>query len=119
VKVLTAWILLIAAVVAVIAAFAARRSDSAAEPSGLHGTVRELLPARRCPGSEPCLRPARNQEVFFTKGGDMVVARTDQRGRLRLLLKPGRYDTVSLRPASVTVQSGHFDRHDFTKPYGH
>ena len=48
-----------------------------------------------------------------------VTTWTDQRGRFRLLLEPGRYETGSMTPASVTVRSGHFDRRDFTYPYEH
>jgi hypothetical protein len=43
----------------------------------------------------------------------MAAVFTDGRGRFRVLLKPGRYETTGLAPAFVTVRSGHFDHRDF------
>ena len=108
-KVLTVWLVLVAAVVVVAGVYAAR-NHSHAEPSGLHGRVQDRL---HC-GRPPC-PPARRLQLTFTNGSNTVVTFTDGRGRFSVLLEPGRQQT-GLTPSSVTVRAGHFDHRDFTYP---
>src|SRR5262245_8353481 len=115
-KVLAAWLVLVAVVVAVVAAFAARNSDGDAQPSGLHGTVRIPKSSSLCPVGRRC-PPARHRQLVFTNDRNTIVATTDDRGRFRVLLQPGRYEISGLAPAQVTVRSGHFDHRDFTYAY--
>jgi len=115
-KVLAAWLVLVAAVVAVVAVLAAWKSGGNAEPSGLYGILRIPQSSSLCPAGRRC-PPAPHKEIVLTSrtdtGTDMAVVFTDGRGRFRVLLKPGRYETTGLAPAFVTVRSGHFDHRDF------
>jgi hypothetical protein len=111
---------------ALVAAFLAADA-SAKNASGLHGTVTEGPTKPVCRPDESCDRPAAGLRLRFVRSGMTVAAvRTDQRGRYRVSLRPGRY-AVRLRqaglgwivePTHVTVPSGRYARVNFYRDTG-
>jgi hypothetical protein len=102
---------------ALFAAFLA--ADASASPSGLYGRVMEgtTQPVSRAKAS--CDRPAVNLRLRFVRNGMTVAAtRTDDRGRYRISLRPGRYAVRAatngvgsiVEPSQVTVPAARYAR---------
>lgn len=108
---------------AVLAAFLA--ADASA--SGLYGTVREGPTQPVCRTDARCDRPAAKLRLRFVRNGMTVAAaRTDDRGRYRVALRPGRYAVRTERnglgsiiePSDVTVPSARYARVNFYRDTG-
>jgi hypothetical protein len=102
---------------ALLAAFLGAAGSASA--SGLYGTVREGPTQPVCRANAACDRPAANVRLRFVRNGMMVAAaRTDDRGRYRVALRPGRYAVRAaanglgsiVKPSPVTVPAGRFVR---------
>jgi hypothetical protein len=80
-----------------------------------------------CKPGEPCGRPAREVTLAFQRGGKTIAtAATDEHGRYRVKLSPGRYE-VMLRdgspskvgqPKTVAVPSEGYAKHDLSFDIG-
>jgi hypothetical protein len=108
---------------AILAAFLA--ADAGA--SGLYGTVREGPTKPVCRTSTSCDRLAANLRLRFVRNGMTVAAtRTDERGRYRIALRPGRYAVRSagsglgsmVEPSHVAVPAGRYARVNFYRDTG-
>jgi hypothetical protein len=111
---------------ALLAAFLAA-DGSARSASGLYGTVREGPTRPVCRVNESCDRPAANLRLRFVRNGMTVAAaRTDDRGRYRVALRPGRYAVRSasnglgsiIEPSQVTVPAARYARVNFYRDTG-
>jgi hypothetical protein len=108
---------------ALLAAFLA--ADAGA--SGLYGTVREGPIRPVCRANASCDRPAANVRLRFVRNGMTVAAaRTDDRGRYRVALRPGRYAVRAganglgslVEPSHVTVPATRYARVNFYRDTG-
>ena len=97
-------------------------------PGGLHGTVL-IDPARPvCMVGKSCSAPDKHDVLVFRHTGRRpVTARTDDRGRYRVTLAPGRYSVSAPRrskigrgllPKTVVVARGRYARVNFTIDIG-
>jgi hypothetical protein len=110
---------------ALLVAFLA--ADAGASASGLYGTVREGPIRPVCRANTSCDRPAANLRLRFVRNGMTVAAvRTDDRGRYRVALHPGRYAVRSaasgvgsiVEPSHVTVPAARYARVNFYRDTG-
>lgn len=111
---------------ALLAAFLAA-DGSARSTSGLYGTVREGPTKPVCRVNERCDRPAANLRLRFVRNGMTVAAvRTDESGRYRVALRPGRYAVRSaaggvgsiVEPSDVRVPRRGYARVNFYRDTG-
>jgi Carboxypeptidase regulatory-like domain len=102
---------------AILAAFLA--ADASASAGGLYGTVREGPTQPVCRTNARCDRPAAKLRLRFVRNGMTVAAtRTDDRGRYRISLRPGRYAVRAatngvgsiVEPSQVTVPAARYAR---------
>jgi hypothetical protein len=108
-----------------LAAAAAQSADTAG--SGLYGKV-VIEPAMPvCRPGVPCSRPAKDLKLVFLRNGRVVKTTiTDDLGRYRIALQPGRYTVRprlqrlrnALEPAGVKVPRGRFAKRNFTLDVG-
>src|SRR5919201_5578555 len=70
--------------------------------SGLHGTV-VISPAQPvCMVGQSCTKPDANDVLAFWRAGRRVgTTRTDDSGRYRIALAPGRYVVTAPRPHGI------------------
>ena len=96
--------------------------------SGLHGTV-EISPAQPvCMVGQSCTKPDANDVLAFWRAGRRVgTTRTDDSGRYRIALAPGRYVVTAprhhgigrgLEPREVPVPTRRNVRVNFTLDIG-
>jgi hypothetical protein len=120
-------ILLTIAAFFLAAAAAAHNADTAGS-AGLYGKV-VIEPAMPvCRPGVPCSRPAKELKLAFLQNGHVVkTTPTDERGRYRIALAPGRYAVRprtqqrlrnALEPAAVKVTRGRFTKRNFTLDVG-
>lgn len=89
---------------------------SGAGRSGLRGAVFRGPTTPVCRAGTPCTAPAAHVVVVFRRNGHAIRARTDARGRYRVLLAPGtwqialasRRSGLSIAPRQVRVVAGRF-----------
>ena len=110
-------ILPIFAAVATAAACGAQTSGGGSS-AGLYGTVRISPATPVCQAGRSCSKPARHFRLVFVQQGQTVTATTNDHGRYRVDLDPGRYGVRRVKPALATVPSGRFARRDFTYDAG-
>ena len=91
--------------------------------SGLYGVVRKGPTRPVCRVGMPCDAPAEVTLVFARGGTDIGRTRSKPDGSYRIRLPSGYYTVTTLerigisrnlRPASVHVRAGHFDKLDFS-----
>jgi hypothetical protein len=118
-------ILLTIAAASSAAACGAQGSGEAAHAAGLYGRVLIEPATPTCRPGVPCSKPAPGFELVFLRDGRRVAhATTDERGRYRIRLAPGRYVVEPegrrprLHPATAAVPSDRFAKHDFTYDAG-
>jgi hypothetical protein len=101
------------------AAFLAALLTADASASGLYGIVSEGPTEPVCRANARCDRPAANVRLRFVRNGMTVAAVcTDDRGRYRIALRPGRYAVrlaasgigSIMEPSHVTVPSSRYAR---------
>ena len=111
---------------ALAAAVAVSSAGAATNPSGLRGIVMRGPIAPVCVAGQPCSKPAKDVTLVFVRNGK--VARrttTNDQGRYRVALAPGRYAvrltagqklTIGrgLEPTHVRVVANRFRRVDFS-----
>lgn len=90
--------------------------------TGLKGRVMRGPITPVCRTNVPCDEPARGVKLLFSRSGKVVAtARTNDKGRYRVTLRPGRYAVRTNRigperrtsPSSATVPSDRVKRRDF------
>jgi hypothetical protein len=92
-------------------------AQGAPKPSGLYGLVMRGPVTPVCQVGIPCDEPAANVTFLLVRKGKSTRVRTDDRGRYRVRLAPGRYVIArsnwgpgSIEPASARVPYGRFAR---------
>ena len=117
------------AFVALAAAVVASSPATGTSSSGLRGLVTRGPITPVCVAGQPCSEPAKNVTLVFSRNGRVVRrARTNDQGRYRVALAPGRYRVVApartagvgrgLDPTSVTVPRSRYKRVNFTLDVG-
>ena len=98
-------------------ALAAASAGAPPKPSGLYGLVMRGPVTPVCRVGIPCDEPAANVTFLLVRKGKSVRVRTDDKGRYRVRLAPGRYVITrtnwgpgSIKPASARVPFGRFAR---------
>lgn len=96
-------------------------------PSGLRGVVTKSPTRPVCLAGEPCSAPAARVTLAFLRQ-DRLAARatTDDRGRYRVLLRPGSYEVRGprlgigrgIRPAAARVTAGRVTTVNFSLDTG-
>ena len=101
----------------VVATLTLAAPAAAQAPSGAYGTVTRGPISPICRVGKPCDAPASNTTIQFTRLGKTTRVKTNDHGRYRARLKPGRYAVSrpswgpgSIRPASIRVPAGRFAR---------
>lgn len=75
----------------------------AGSPSGLRGVVDRSPVTPVCTADDPCSAPAAHTQLAFFRAGARVTTRTDDSGRYRVILAPGRW---SVRTKAARIGSG-------------
>ncbi len=102
-------------------------SGSKTSASGLYGKVL-ISPAEPvCRQGEVCGRPAAGYTLVFSSGGEIAArTKTDEKGRYRIALDPGRYAiglptaraVKGFTPPTATVPRGSYAKLDFSLDIG-
>jgi len=102
----------------------ASSAGAATSSSGLRGLVTRGPIAPVCVAGQPCSAPAKDVTLVFSRNGRVVRrARTNERGRYRVVLAPGLYVVRltpkpavgrGLEPVRARVLRARFRRVDFS-----